>query len=216
MPDGRWRRLLRSGVMFPDDETKVQGVFEKNLDFARNVATTDTDRTARNVRFRRTRPPLPGQGLAGHRGERVRRLLRQRPAVEANVRRVLGAVDAEMTVATAGRHPLRLTLRMSENAAVSASATPRQVLPPMRVTPPADFVQPGTIGTARPLVAGDVVTVIIRAGGQQQQFRYRVQSTHRSGAKRVLVIAAEDYKGVSPNKTPYARRRATRTSTPRR
>ena len=53
-------------------------------------------------------------------------------------------------------------------------------------------------------MAGDIVDVTVRAGGQQQRFSYRVVSTRPAGtAKRVLVIAAEDYTGVSPNKTPY-------------
>ena len=43
------------------------------------------------------------------------------------------------------------------------------------------------------------------AGSQQQRFSYRVVSTRPAGtAKRVLVVAAEDYTGLSPNKTPYA------------
>ena len=33
-----------SGFTFPDDEGKVEAVFEKNLDFARNVAATTLDR----------------------------------------------------------------------------------------------------------------------------------------------------------------------------
>ena len=43
------------------------------------------------------------------------------------------------------------------------------------------------------------------AGSQQQRFSYRVVSTRPAGgAKRVLVVAAEDYTGLSPNKAPYA------------
>ena len=43
------------------------------------------------------------------------------------------------------------------------------------------------------------------AGSQQQRFSYRVVSTRPAGAaKRVLVVAAEDYTGLSPNKVPYA------------
>ena len=62
---------------------------------------------------------------------------------------------------------------------------------------------PGVIGT-RTVAAGDVVNVIILAGGQQREFRYRVASRARQDAtkKRVLVVAAEDYNGVSPNVTP--------------
>ncbi len=69
----------------------------------------------------------------------------------------------------------------------------------------ADFVQPGTAQAPRPLVAGDEVNVRVIAGSQQQRFSYRVVSTRPSGnARRVLVVAAEDYTGLSPNKTPYA------------
>ena len=74
----------------------------------------------------------------------------------------------------------------------------------VRAQVPADFVQPGTAQTARPLVAGDVVNVRVIAGSQQQRFSYRVVSTRpANGQKRVLVVAAEDYKGLSPNKTAY-------------
>ena len=66
-------------------------------------------------------------------------------------------------------------------------------------------MQPGTAQTPRPLVAGDEVNVRVIAGSQQQRFSYRVVSTRPAGdAKRVLVVAAEDYTGLSPNKTPYA------------
>ena len=53
-------------------------------------------------------------------------------------------------------------------------------------------------------MAGDVVNVRVIAGSQQQRFSYRVVSTRpANGQKRVLVVAAEDYKGLSPNKTAY-------------
>ena len=74
----------------------------------------------------------------------------------------------------------------------------------MRAQIPAVFVQPGTAQSPRPLVAGDVVNVRVIAGSQQQRFSYRVGPTRPAGdAKRVLVVAAEDYTGLSPNKTPY-------------
>src|SRR5262249_22626583 len=57
----------------------------------------------------------------------------------------------------------------------------------------------GTIGT-RKVQAGDIVNVLIQAGGQQRQFRYRVQATQQDTTKkRVLMVAAEAYTGVSPN-----------------
>ena len=65
--------------------------------------------------------------------------------------------------------------------------------------PPATF--PGVIGT-RAVQAGDVVNVIVKAGGLQQEFRYRVEATQQDTTKkRVLVVAAEDYTGKSPNVT---------------
>ena len=57
---------------------------------------------------------------------------------------------------------------------------------------------------------GDVVNVIVLAGGLQKEFRYRVESSATDPTKkRVLVVAAEDYTGVSPNVNPPA-------TTPRR
>ncbi len=62
-----------------------------------------------------------------------------------------------------------------------------------------------TAASPRLPAAGDVVAVTVRAGGQQQRFSYRIQSTQQDKTKkRVLVVAAEDYTGTSPNKTPYA------------
>jgi hypothetical protein len=55
------------------------------------------------------------------------------------------------------------------------------------------------------VIAGDTVTVTVRAGGQEQVFSYKVVATQQDAAKkRILVIAAEDYTGTAPNKTPYA------------
>ncbi len=43
----------------------------------------------------------------------------------------------------------------------------------------------------------------VRAGGQQQRFSYRVAAVPADTTKtRVLVVAAEDYTGTSPNRTP--------------
>ena len=44
--------------------------------------------------------------------------------------------------------------------------------------------------------------MIVLAGGLQKEFRYRIAATHQDATKkRVLIVAAEDYKGVSPNVT---------------
>ena len=43
---------------------------------------------------------------------------------------------------------------------------------------------------------------MVKAGGLQQQFRYRIEATQQdTSKKRVLVVAAEDYTGTSPNVT---------------
>ena len=50
------------------------------------------------------------------------------------------------------------------------------------------------------------MAVNVRAGGLQQRFSYRVEAVPDAGdpKKRVLVLAAEDYTGVSPNRGgPY-------------
>ena len=78
----------------------------------------------------------------------------------------------------------------------------------VRATVPATSSTPTAPAPARPappVIAGDTVTVTVLAGGQEQVFSYRVVSTRPATAKkRVLVVAAEDYTGTAPNKTPYA------------
>ena len=70
--------------------------------------------------------------------------------------------------------------------------------------PPGDL--PGVASAPATSSAGDIVNVIVKAGGLQREFRYRVEALPDAGRpaakKRVLVVAAEDYKGVSPNVTP--------------
>jgi Big-like domain-containing protein/collagen triple helix repeat protein len=77
----------------------------------------------------------------------------------------------------------------------------------VRVTTPANFATPTQ--TPRPAVPGDTISVTVRAGGLAQRFSYRVEAlpdvppAGEQAKKRVLVIAAEDYTGVSPNKAAY-------------
>jgi hypothetical protein len=198
-----------SGFTFPDDEGKVEAVFEKNLDFARNVATTVTDRD------RPDRPVNANEDQSSYRVKATPDIEADAfgvsygnpQPVEANVRRILGPVDVTLEVADGpGGEGRDITLRMEEARGGERFGDLRgKYYHRMTVTPPADFVQPGTTDAPRPLVAGDVVEVTIRAGGQRQRFSYRVHSTRPAGdARRVLVVAAEDYRGVSPNRTPYA------------
>ena len=74
-----------SGFTFPDDESKVEAVFQKNLDFARNVAATTLDRDRpdrpRNATDDETQYQV--KAVAGHRAEPVQRLLRRDQTLEA-------------------------------------------------------------------------------------------------------------------------------------
>ena len=198
-----------SGFTFPDDEGKVEAVFEKNLDFARNVAATTLDRD---------RPDRPRNATADETQYQTKASPDIEPnrfsvsygatqTLEATARKILGPVDFVVQAQSGpGGGSRTLTLRGTPWAGGERFGDLRgKYYQRVRAQIPADFVQPGTAGTARPLVAGDIVNVRVIAGSQQQRFSYRVVSTRPAGnAKRVLVVAAEDYNGLSPNKTPYA------------
>ena len=71
---------------------------------------------------------------------------------------------------------------------------------------------PATIGTRDP-GAGDIVNVIVKAGGLQQEFRYRVEATPDPGrASRPRSACSWS----PPRTTPASRRTSTRATTPRR
>jgi Zinc carboxypeptidase/Bacterial Ig domain len=198
-----------SGFTFPDDESKVEAVFQKNLDFARNVAATTLDRD---------RPDRPRNATDDATQYQVKAAPDIEPnrfnvsygaeqTLEATTRRILGRVDFVAQVASGpGGGSRTITLPATPWEGGERFGDLRgKYYQRVRATVPADFIQPGTAQTARPLVAGDVVNVRVIAGSQQQRFSYRVVSTRPAGnAKRVLVVAAEDYTGLSPNKTPYA------------
>jgi hypothetical protein len=198
-----------SGFTFPDDETKVEAVFEKNLDFARNVAATTLDRDRPDRPRNATDDTTQYQVKASPDIEPNRFNVSYGAAqtLEATTRRILGAVDFVVQVPSGpGGGSRTLTLRASEWRGGERFGDLRgKYYHRVRTQVPADFVQPGTAQTPRPLVAGDTVNVRVIAGSQQQRFTYRVVSTRPAGAaRRVLVVAAEDYTGLSPNKTPYA------------
>src|SRR4051794_30161308 len=195
-----------SGFTFPDDEGKVEALFEKNLDFARNVATTPLDRD---------RPDRPQNATADETQYRVKASPDIEPnrfdvsydndqILEATARKVLGPVDF-VVQATGTGGTRTITLRGTPWKGGERFGDLRgKYYQRVRAEIPADFVQPGTAQAPRPLVAGNVVSVRVIAGSQQQRFSYRVASTRPAGnAKRVLVVAAEDYTGLSPNKTAY-------------
>lgn len=198
-----------SGFTFPDDEGKVEGVFEKNLDFARNVAATtlDRDRPDRPRNATADETQYQTKGSPDIEPNRFDVSYGREQTLEATARKILGPVDFILEAQQGpGGARREITVRAAPWRGGERFGDLRgKYYQRVRAQVPADFVEPGTAQTPRPLVAGDVVNVRVIAGSQQQRFSYRVQSTRPAGTqKRVLVVAAEDYTGLSPNKTPYA------------
>ena len=208
---GRRRHVLRAGVRLHVPRRRGQGRSSRRTSTSRAMSrcrrSTATVPTGRATR--RRRDPVPGQGRAGHRAEPVQRLLRRHTDARGD-----GATHPRHRSTSSSRwSPARRQRLAHAHAARRGRAAGGERFGDLRgkyyrrvrAQIPADFVQPGTAQTPRPLVAGDVVNVRVIAGSQQQRFSYRVVSTRPAGdAKRVLVVAAEDYTGLSPNKTPYA------------
>ena len=195
-----------SGFTFPDDEGKVEAVFQKNLDFARNVAATTLDRDRPDRPRNATDDETQYQTKAAPDIEpnRFNVSYGRDQVLEATTRKVLGPVDFEVQ-ATGTGGTRTITLRAAPwNGGERFGDLRGKYYQRVRARIPADFVQPGTAQSPRPLVADNVVNVRVIAGSQQQRFSYRVVSTRPAGnAKRVLVVAAEDYTGLAPNKTDY-------------
>src|ERR687893_2352129 len=167
-----------SGFTFPDDEGKVEAVFQKNLDFARNVAATTLDRD---------RPDRPRNATDDETQYQVKASPDIEPnrfdvsygssqTLEATARRILGAVDFVVQAESGpGGDQRTLTLRAEDWRGGERFGDLRgKYYRRVRAQIPADFVQPGTAQTPPPLVAGDVVHVRAIAGSQQQRFSYRV------------------------------------------
>ena len=71
---------------------------------------------------------------------------------------------------------------------------------------------PATIGT-RAIQAGDIVNVIVKAGGLQQEFRYRIEAALHATAGQPPRSACSS---SPPRTTPASRRTSTRGTPPRR
>ena len=179
----------------PDNESKVNAVFEKNLAFVLNVTNSlpnmgrpkNFDNDPSHYQVKATQDIQPNrfdvsygatQVDRGHdpQGARRRRHHRQR------------------------RRPERQRHDPDDRRARGRALQRGQGL--LLRAPSGDL--PRRIGT-RAVQAGDIVNVVVKAGGLQQEFRYRIAALPDvpagHGKKRVLVVAAEDYKGKSPNVT---------------
>jgi hypothetical protein len=177
-----------SGFASPDDEGKVQAVFNKNLAFALNVTESlpnlgrprnfDADPSQYRVK--------PTQDIQVNRFDVS---YGKSQVVEATIRKELGPADITASV---GNQSTTIRMQPAESGE-RYNEVKGYYFERRRATIPAQ------IGN-RALVAGDVVNVVVKAGGLQQEFRYRIAAVHDdTSKKRVLVVAAEDYTGKSPN-----------------
>jgi hypothetical protein len=195
-----------SSFVYPDDEEKVQAVFLKNLDFALNVAVSakdpeeprNYDTNPSNYRVKATVDiePTPLEVSYG-----------ATQTVEAVVKKSLGPVDIQMSISGEGLPNRTVNLRATAwEGGERLGDRPGSFFRRVRVTTPENW----STETQEPRfpTPGDIVSVTIRAGGQSQFFQYRVEAvpdTPGEGEQpkqRVLVVAAEDYTGVSPNRRP--------------
>ena len=170
-----------NSFVFPDDEDKVNAVFEKNLPLALNLAwsaaSNDFDRPsnffddASRYQVKATLDIEPTAFDVSYGGDQT---------VEAVVRRALGPTDFQVSVSGPGGRNQTLYLRGEDyKGGERYGDVPGKYFGRVRATVPASFPPTSTTGTGaqpRPVVAGDSVTVIVRAGGQEQRFSYRVQA----------------------------------------
>src|SRR4051812_5939386 len=178
----------------PDDEDKVAAVFEKNLFFALNVVKS-LPNLGRPRNFENDASQYQVKATRDIDAKTFGVSYDTTQTIEAIIRKELGPADVRVNVnnnfasnapsATIRMQPAPAGERYGEAPGVYFERR-RATIPPV-------------IGS-RTLVPGDIVNVTILAGGLQQRFNYRIQAKRLDPAKkRVLVIAAEDYTGVSPN-----------------
>ena len=174
-----------------DNESKVEAVFQKNLAFALNLIHSlpdlsqpknfDNNPSQYQVKATKNIDIKPMDVSYTTTGQEI----------EAIIRKGLG--DADITVSVQGQSGSVTVPMQTAEAGERYGEVPGYYFERRRAT------VPSTIGT-RALATGDVVNVIVKAGGLQQRLRYRIAAAHDDlTKKRVLVVAAEDYTGKSPN-----------------
>jgi hypothetical protein len=191
-----------SQFVFPDDEAKVQAVFEKNLRLALNMAASATT-PDRPVNFHsdpaeyQVKPTLDIQPTVFDVSYDVNQ------QVEAIVRRSLGPVDVTATWTNASNQTFEATTRATEyTGGERYGDVPGKYFGRFRATVPTVLTRNSS---THEVAVGDSIQITVRAGGQRQRFTYKVVSKPADTTKkRVLVVAAEDYTGTSPNRRPYA------------
>ena len=178
----------------PDDEGKVEAIFTKNLKFVLNVVNSITD-LGRPRNFDNDPSEYQVKATQDIDVKRFDVSYGTPQTVEAIVRKELGPSDLRVSVV--GRSGASTVIPMA-----AAPAGERYGEAPGLYFERRRAQIPAVVGN-RTLAVGDLVNVIVAAGGLQSEFRYRVAAVQADpGKKRVLVVAAEDYKGTSPNIIP--------------
>ena len=146
-----------SGFTFPDDEGKVEAVFQKNLDFARNVAVTTLDRDRpdrpRNATDDETQYQV--KGSPDIEPNRFNVSYGADQILEATARRILGPVDfvVEVDDGPGGDDRDADAARRAVEGRRALRRSPRQVLPPRPRTDPGGLRPagdgPGTAAAGR-------------------------------------------------------------------
>ena len=183
----------------PDNESKVNAVFEKNLAFALNV-THSLPNLGASEELRQRPEPVPGQGDPGHPAQPLRCLLR-RDAGRSRPRSARSSATPTSPSASSAR-TATITIPMT---AAPAGERYNEVKGYYFERRQATF--PASIGT-RAVQAGDIVNVVVKAGGLQQEFRYRI------AALPDVPAPASRPRSASWSSPPRTTRASRRTSTP--
>jgi Zinc carboxypeptidase len=177
------------GFVFPDDEAAVQAEFERNLPFARAVATSADDPDDPDSTLGIETKPfyidsddpykdgVPGANFAFDYS------YGDPQPVQVLAKRALGAVTVNYRI----------------NGGAVRSATTSEWAGGERYKP-ADVYYHEMRGVVTGTSPGDSVEVWFEGGGERSEsFTYRAVS---ESGNRVLVVAAEDYTGASPVQAP--------------
>jgi Zinc carboxypeptidase/Immune inhibitor A-like, MAM domain len=177
-----------SGFVFPDDEALIQHEFEINLPFALDVAESADDPARPESHLGNTTKPFyleTGSSDPEKTGNPM-----------SDFRFSVSYGDPQPVRVLARRSLGAVTLKYQVNGGATQSASTSEWNGGERSGGPGDVYYRIVQGTVTGTKPGDSVRVWFEGGGQtSDSFTYRVVSD--TGAP-VLVLAAEDYTGISP------------------
>ena len=212
------------GFVFPDDEALVQHEFEINLPFAIDMARSAADPARPKSHLGNTTEPFYLELVSDD------PTLRQQPARRLPLRRLLrrpaagrGARPQQRCAASRCKLPDQRRAHAHRGTRDAGTAA----RPSARAMTPTTAIRRGVVTRHRP---GRLGRGLVHRQGEEEGEAARARpraarsgacAATRSPTRRVsesgagtLVVAAEDYTGISPDQA--ARRRTTSTSTPRR